>query len=134
MGQQDPAPVNLVSGSAGWRRGLGGMLNPLAKTEEDSLRAPLSAVTPRSSWTGEDAVGTHCSYPLLLPGQAPWRRTWSGEPGLYPDGRVREADDDRLSYDGHPRVGCGRPSLIDRVWGSGESVAAGEIEGFNLKV
>ena len=52
MGQQDPAPVNLVSGSAGWRRGLGGMLNPLAKTEEDSLRAPLSAVAPRSSWTG----------------------------------------------------------------------------------
>ena len=47
------------------------MLNPGAETEEDSLRAPLSAVAPRSPWTGEDAVGTRCSYPLLLPGEHP---------------------------------------------------------------
>ena len=41
MGQQDPAPVNLVSGSAGWRRGLGGMLNPLAKTVASLDRPPV---------------------------------------------------------------------------------------------
>ncbi len=52
MGQQDPAPAIIVSGSTGWRRGLERMPKLRAKTEEDSLRAPLSAVTPRSPWTG----------------------------------------------------------------------------------
>ena len=41
MGQLDPAPVNIVSGSSGWRRGLGGRLNPLAKTVESLDRPPV---------------------------------------------------------------------------------------------
>ena len=45
MGQQDPAPVNLVSGSAGWRRGLGGRLNPLAKTVVSLDRPPVRRYT-----------------------------------------------------------------------------------------
>ena len=45
MGQQDPAPVNIVSGSSGWRRGLGGRLNPLAKTVVSLDRPPVRRYT-----------------------------------------------------------------------------------------
>ncbi len=37
----------------------------------------------------------------------------------------------RAPYDGHPRRR--RPSLIDRVWGSGDWIAAGEIEGADME-
>ena len=89
MGQQDPAPVNIVSGSAGWRRGLGGMPNPLAKTEEDSLRAPLSAAAPSSSWTG----GGGESGTVTGAGHALWRNPLLGSrnPDLAPLKQMEDA-------------------------------------------
>ena len=54
MGQRDPAPVNIVSGRAGWRRGLGGRLNPLAKTGRSLDRPPVrrytQTIVDRGGW------------------------------------------------------------------------------------
>ena len=67
------------------------MPNPGAKTEEESLRAPPSAVAPRSSWTGgggESGTATGVAaramaqFPLPVnPGLAPLKQIAIGSEG-----------------------------------------------------
>jgi len=74
MGQQDPAPAIIVSGSTGWRRGPERMPKLGAKTEEGNLRVPRSVVAPRSRWNrgGRDREPWRL-LPRRLPEHALWR-------------------------------------------------------------